>query len=215
MKKIVFLAVMVMLVTALPLMGVLNPNVKESQGLRASGTSVQLKAKAVATVTADAAALTATTSSWTHAKALCVPVPVEWGNISLSFYGYGDGDGTGSPNNATFSFDVFLVDLFGGIETVSLGNTGTIGAQQLSCDPTEGTELNNTAVSANYCWADTIEMGAPKTTSTIARSDYQGGDGLAKVKFDRHSAYGIYVRIYNMTDQSVTSITCVMNGFNQ
>ena len=194
--------------------GALPTSTSPSPGIRVSTSSVQQKPKLVATVTVDAAVSGATTNTWTTAKTNFVRIPVEWSNIALSFYGFGDGSGAGDPDGATFSYDVYVCDVFGGWEAVVTGSTGTIGGMQLSHFPSTGTAVSTTLLTS-YSWCDDLNEGTKKTTSTIAYSDYESTNGLAKTKFDRNSAYGIYVQMYDMTGQSVTSITCVMNGFNQ
>jgi len=192
--------------------GVLDGKPLDSGGFNAMAT-VQQRAVLVATVTADANALSMTTSSWSHCMALFVTIPPQWNNVKLSFYGYGDGTGAGDPNNATFSYDVHLCDLFSGAITVSVGNTGVIGAQQISHNPTTGVAFASGAVDPNYCWADTLAAGTIRPGWSISWFDNLGNNCKAETSFDRRSAYGIYVRIYNMTAQPVTSITCVMNGY--
>lgn len=191
----------------------LEPNTPSYAGDRTPISTVQQKAKVVATVTADAAALSTTTSDWGHCVTLFEKIPPEWNIVDLEFYGYGDGDGAGSPANATFSYDVHLVDLYSGAVTVSTGNTGIIGAQQMSHNPATGTALNAGSVSTSYCWADTLTAGTTIPGWTVQFWDNLGGDRKASTSFDRRKAYGIHVRIYNMTEQSVTSITCIMNGY--
>jgi hypothetical protein len=172
----------------------------------------QQSAISIASVTADATALAYNTSSWADAKALFIEIPLEWNYTSWSFYGYGDGDGAGSPANATFSYNLYLIDYYGGAELVISGATGTIGAQQLSHDPVSGAELNSGAVSANYCWADTLSETAADWPSTAYWSNNSAADTRAKGRIDRLEAYGVYICIYNMTAQPVSTITAVMTG---
>lgn len=207
-----FLIIMLIPLITVMAIGSMSINTKQFEGNRFSSSSVQRISVQVSSVTADATDPNFAQKMWSDTSVF-VPIPVEWANVALSFYGYGDGDGDGDPNDSTFSYDVYLCDLYGGWECVSSANTGTIGAMKLSHNPATGEAL--TDPNESYRWADDLNEGTVKTTSTIAYSDYQSNDGCAKTKFDRHSAYGIYVRIYDMTDQSVTSITCVMNGFNQ
>lgn len=208
---VMILAALMALAAIYPVMGAL-PQRQQSPGRRVSLVSVQMTGELVASVTVDAADPAVTAKTWTNAMADCTVIPAEWGLLSLSFYGYGDGDGAGDPNDATFSFDVYVVDIWGGYEAVTTANTGTIGAMKLSHNPVTGAILADTTSSS---WCDDINEGTAKTTSTIAYSDYESTDGRAKQKWDRHSAFGIFVRIYDMTGQSVTRIDCVMNGFNQ
>jgi len=212
MKKIILI---LLLFGVTVVFGTLDLNTKQMQGQRISTVSVQDRPIQIASVTADASALTVATENWDDNTVLFVPIPVEWSNVTLSFYGYGDGTGVGDPNDTTFSFDVYVCDIYGGAECIVSGSTGTIGAQQLSVNPATGASLASGAPDPNYCWSDDLNEGTLRTTSTVAYSDYQSTDGLAKMKFDRGSAFGIYVRIYDMTAQLVTSVTCVMNGYNQ
>lgn len=188
-------------------------NYPYSAGVPAPLSTVQPRAELIATVTADATALAVDTMNWTDCLALFVPIPAEWNFPGISFYGYGDGDGAGDPCDSTFSFDVYVCDYLGGAECVVSGSTGTIGAQQLSHVPYTGTTLNDGDPNTDYCWADNLNEGTDKWSTTLYYSDYQSTDGRAKMRFDRHEAYGLYVRIYDMTAQSVTSITAVMTGF--
>jgi len=188
-------------------------NFPHTAGMPSPLATVQQRAKLVDSVTSDDSALGTTDSSWTDCAALFIEIPAEWNVLSLSFYGYGDGDGAGDPNDATFSFDVYVCDYFGGAEMLSSGNSGVFGAQQMSHNPYTGAELNSGAVSTSYCWADTITEGTTYWSTAIYYTDYEGNDRRAKLKFDRHEAYGLWVRIYDMTAQSVTSVTCVANGF--
>ncbi len=212
MKKGILVAIVVIMIVIAISAGGALPSRQQSSGARLSLTSVQRTGKLVASVTADASDPALTAKTWTNAMADCTAIPAEWGIISVSFYGYGDGDGAGDANDATFSFDVYVVDIWGGYEAVVLGSTGTIGAMKLSHSPYEGDLLADTTSST---WCDDLNEGTKKTTSVVAYSDYESTDGLGKMKFDRHSAFGIFVRIYDMTAQSVTRIDCVMNGFNQ
>lgn len=214
MKKGILLSLVVLVVVvAMSVQGTLPTIVvPQHPGQRISTTTIQHKAITVASVTIDATEPNYTEKTWTHAKALCVAIPVEWSNVALSFYGYGDGTEDGDPNDSPFSYDVYLVDLFSSLECVSSANTGTIGSMKLSHNPVTGVAL--TDPNSSYRWCDDLNEGTKKTTSTIAYSDYESTNGRAKTKFDRHTAYGIWVRLYDMTDEDVTSITCVMNGFN-
>jgi len=189
-----------------------EPLILQNPGNRVSVTTIQRRPMLVASVTLDATDPNYAEKTWTHAKSLCVPIPVEWSNVVLSFYGYGAGTTDGDPDNTTFSFDVYLVDMYSSLECLSSANTGTIGTMKLSHNPINGAAL--TDPNSSYRWCDDLNEGTKKTTSTIAYSDYESTNGLAKMKFDRHTAYGIYVRIYDMTSQLVTSVTCVANGFN-
>jgi hypothetical protein len=188
------------------------PTHQQYSGPRTSVTSVQRSGEIVASVTADAADPNFAEKTWTNAMANFTAIPAEWGIVTLSFYGYGDGTGDGDPNDATFSYDVYVVDIWGGYEAVTTGSTGTIGAMKLSHNPATGAAL--TDPNSSYRWCDDLNEGTKKTTSVVSYSDYESTNGLAKQKWDRHSAFGIYVRIYNMTAQPVTSVNCIMNGFN-
>lgn len=181
--------------------------------VRNKSTPVTGQEEPILVVLADsnATALSSTTSSWTHAESLAVEIPQGWGYVELSFYGYGDGDGAGSPDNGTFSFDIYTVDYRCGMTPVALANSGTIGAQQMSHTPHTGAELNSGAVSTNYCWADTLTEGTRYYGQTI-HWPTSSSDGRITVDFDRKSALAIYVRIYSIA--SLTSVTCVMSGFN-
>ena len=212
MNKGIFVSIVAILIIVAISAGGALPSRQQSSGSRRSLTSVQRTGRLVASVTADASAPALTAKTWTNAMADCTAIPAEWGIISLSFYGYGDGDGAGDANDATFSYDVYVVDMWGGYEAVVLGSTGTIGAMKLSHNPYTGAVLADTTSST---WCDDLNEGTKKTTSIISYSDYESTDGLGKQKWDRHSAFGIFVRIYNMTAQSVTRIDCIMNGFNQ
>lgn len=182
-------------------------------GVFKPNSTVQEKARLVATVTADAAALDPNKSGWGNCKTFFVEIPPQWSTITFSFYGYGNGTGAGDPNNATFSYDIHLIDLYSGAITTSVGNSGVIGAQKLTHNPVTGATLNNGDPNSSYCWADTITPATPKGNWVFSYYDYQGNNGKAEVSLDRRCAYGVWVRIYNMTDQPVTSITCVMNGY--
>jgi hypothetical protein len=183
----------------------------QSPGNRVSTTTIQQRAKVVATVTADAAEPNEAERTWTTAKTYFKLIPVEWSNISLSFYGYGDGTGDGDPNGATFSFSVYVCDYYSGWEKIA-DCSGVIGLQRLSHNPVTGAALVDP--NSSYKWCDTITEVTQYTDLSVIYSDYEGNNGLAKMYFDRRSAYGLYVRIYSMTSSTVTSITCVANGFN-
>jgi len=174
--------------------------------------TLQQSAVEVVSVTADATALAYNTSSWADAVSLFVEIPVTWNYISWSFYGYGDGDGVGSPDGATFSYDLHVVDYYGGVETIIAAATGTIGKQQLSHNPVSRVELNSGAVSANYCWADTLSETVADWAKEAGWSNNSGNDYRAKGRIDRLEAYGVYIEIYDMTAQPVTSITAVLTG---
>lgn len=208
MKK--FIIITMLAVSAIAFGTLTSP---KDPGNYSPASTVQRRAAVVATVTADATALDVNTSSWADCKTLFIPIPPEWNIVNLSFYGWGDGTGGGDPNNATFSYDVHLCDVYGGTITISTANSGVVGAQQLSHNPDTGDELYSGAVDPNYCWADTITEGTVKGDWGLAYFDYEGSNGKAEMSFDRRSAYGIYVRIYNMTSSAVTSVTCVMNGY--
>lgn len=194
------------------LMGAL-PSIPQYAGSPNPLSTPQTKAKTVATVTADASSPSTDEMSWTHCISSFIPIDTSWNEPCLSFYGYGDGDGAGDPNGATFSYDVYVCDLYGGMKPVVLGNTGAIGEQTLSHDPVEGTELNSGSISSSYKWADTMAEGTCHWGYSPTYSNYEGDNGIAEIIFDRNKSYGIWVRIYDMTDQPVTSITCVMNGY--
>lgn len=185
----------------------------QSPGNRVSLTTVQRPPIQVASVTADATALAAGTSSWEDMKVAAIRIPAEWRKLSLSFYGYGDGDGAGSPDGATFAWKVYTVDYNCGAQLIGNG-TGAIGKQQMSHNPATRAELNSGAVSVNYCWADTIGESNVRAERDITYTDYEAQDSIAALHFDRYSAVGILVIITAMTSQSVTSVTCVMNGHN-
>lgn len=185
----------------------------QSPGNRVSLTTVQRPPIQVASVTADATDLLKTTSSWTQMKATAIRIPAEWRKLSLSFYGYGDGSGDGDPDGTTFSYRVFLVDMNCGAQLITIG-AGTMGKQQLSHNPATGAELNSGSVDANYCWADILTEGTVYAERDVTYTDYQTQDGMAAMHFDRYSAVGILAIIDDMTAQSVTAVTCIMNGFN-
>ncbi len=209
MKKILIFCGVITLVLA---MGALN--IHRDPGRATHLATPQQAGEIISTVLADATAPNSVDGmNWASCLTTFTEIRPEWNAPSLSFYGYGDGTGIGNPNDATFSYDIYLCDLYGGWECVSSANSGTIGAQRLSHNPETGAELRGGVVDPNYCWADDLNEGTTKWAKTIAYSDYQSTDGRAKTKFDRMEAYGIYVRIYDMTGQSVTSISCVLNGF--
>ena len=189
------------------------PASPDMPGNRVSQTTVQRPPIQLAFVTVDATALLKTTSSWADMKSSAIRIPAEWRKLSLSFYGYGDGDGAGDPDGATFAWKVYTVDYNYGAQLIGNG-TGVIGKQQLSHNPTTGAELNSGDVDLNYCWADTIAEVAMKVERDITYSDFAGDDSIAALHFDRYAAYGILVIITAMTAQSVTKVTCVMNGHN-
>lgn len=176
-------------------------------------STVQQSSKLVATVTSDASALAVDGMTWTDCKSLFVDIPYQWNAVSFSFYGYGDGDGDGDPNDTTFSYDVYFCDYYGGVECASSANTGTIGGQQLSHNPVTGAELNSGSADSDYCWADDLNEGTLKWSKSFYYSDYESTNGRAKTKIDRQESCGVYVRIYDMTAQSVTSVTCIINGY--
>ena len=185
----------------------------QSPGNRISLTTVQRPPIQVASVTADATDLLKTTGSWEDMKASAVRIPTEWKTLSLSFYGYGDGTGAGDPDGTTFSYRVFLIDSNCGAQLITDG-TGTMGKQQMSHNPATGAELNSGAVDTSYCWCDTITEANVLAERDVTYSDYEGADSIAAMHFDRFSAIGILVIIDDMTDQLVTSVTCLMNGHN-
>lgn len=156
-------------------------------------------------------ALAVNTSSWASMKAVAMPIDQHWNGVNLYFYGYGDGAGAGDPNNGTFSFDVYLVDYMTGAIPVSLANTATCGAQQMTHNPYTKAELNSGAVSTNYCWVDTISTGTVYYNKTLSFPTTNGSNGVACMSFDRKTSYGIYVRIYSIA--GITTVTCVMNGY--
>lgn len=210
MKKIFFILVMFLIIGSI-LFGQL-PSIPQDPGTRSPLSTVQMKSRLVATVTADASSPASSAMSWAQCLTTFKEIPVTWNAVSLSFYGYGDGSGSGDPNGATFSYDVYVCDLYGGMEAVALNNTGAIGEQELSHDY-ENTALNSGAVNSSYKWADTLAEGTRYWSTAMLYSNNGGNSNRAKVKFDRQESYGIWVRIYNMTAQPVTSITCIMNGY--
>lgn len=209
-NKILFLGILIGLAIPLCVAMLNSPKMREDGIIL---TTIQQPAIEIVSVTADATALAVGTSSWIDSKSVFDSIPPEWNIISWSFYGYGDGDGAGSPDGATFSYDMFFVDYFGGMEIVLSGATGTIGKEQLSHNPASGAEFNNGVVSTDYCWADTLSATTATTAKDAAWSNNTGTDYRAKGKIDRMEAYGVYFRIYNMTAQPVTSITAVLNGY--
>ena len=119
MKKILYLIAGVCLVLCL---GALDRVF--SPGMPAPLSTIQPRSVVVNTVTADDTVLDVNEKTWADCVSLFTPIPPEWNIVILSFYGYGDGTGAGDPNDATFSFDVQVCDLYGGIESVSVSNTG-------------------------------------------------------------------------------------------
>ena len=173
----------------------------------------QDRAIQVATVDVNDTAAAAGTSSWTDCLSKCTAIPPQWRTVILSFYGYGDGSGVGSPDNATFKYDVYACGLYGGLQLVSNANTGTIGAEQMSHNPATGAALTSTGVvDPNYCWADSLAVGTSKWYSAPTFSG-TASDTIGEMSFDRRDKYGVFVRIYDMTDSAVTAVRCVMNGY--
>lgn len=187
--------------------------VPKDSGRFAPLSTVQKRYVQVASVTEDATDLAVDTSSWDNCDDTFIPIPPEWNAVQLSFYGYGDGDGAGTPAS-TFSYSVYGCKMYGGAELITTG-TATIAStdQQMSIDPSTGDALNSGSVSTNYVWADTITEATKTWGGSISYSNNAASNSIASFTFDRESYYGIYVIITGMTSDSVTSVTCVMNGY--
>jgi hypothetical protein len=140
-------------------------------------------------------------------------IPVGWNAVSLYCYAWGDGNGAGDPNDATLSYSVYVCDYFGGAKSVAKG-TGTVGAVQLSDNPTTGdTTLPLTGVDAfagvndvNFCWVDTFSLSAGdiwKGTTTASGEDGdETGGNIASLELDLFGSWMICVKTTAITNAS-------------
>ena len=196
--------------------GALSPRTRRIAARGGTDETQQYQySRIVGDVTADATELAINTSDWNAIDSTFFPINPEWNVVELAFWGYGDGTGVGSPNNATFSFIVYLCRPYSNAK-VAYSGTGRIGAMQMSVNPTTGISFRDgDEADPNNCWTDTIDPNGNGDTwiSQVTLAEEGGNDSLATLSLDVQGYYGIWVLIKDMTAQSVTRIRCVATGY--
>jgi len=169
-------------------------------------TTVQPTAMLIASADSNAAALDVNQTSWAATAA--------WPNVSASsnvlkikWYVY---DPCG-PNDATFSYQMYVADYGCNAELIAYG-TATTGAAQLSHNPIKLTELNSGDPNSLFCWVDTLGAVTDDWGPTVKTQNDGGLNGVASLLFDRESAKRAWCRIYNRSSATMT-VYCVAWGY--